>query len=111
MNKYILMIFIIPNFVACSTLDQSMQIGASMGAVTGAAATYSAHRSVGETPSFEAVAGGAAIGLGVGLITSYLIHKNVSENNSSSANQPEMYFGDLPPNPFVLPNTHNKRGQ
>jgi hypothetical protein len=100
-------VLLIPLLTGCSTLSESLQLGSSIGAMSGAAATYTAHRSVGETPSFETVATGAAIGLGVGLITSYIVHKNVSDQTNNSDNT-EMYFGDLPPSPFVFQNSSKK---
>lgn len=96
---------------SCSTLNDSLQLGASMGATTGAAATYSAHRSTGESPSFENVATGAAIGLGVGLLTSYLIHKNTTGSTNKNSSDTEMYFGDLPPSPFVFQNMQKKEAR
>lgn len=95
---------------ACSTLNESMQLGASMGALSGAAATYSAYKAVDKNPTTEEVASGAVIGLGLGLLTSYLVHQQVDEDRAAqSANKIEMYFGDLPPSPFVFPN-NNKNG-
>ena len=99
---------LIPALAGCSTLNESLELGAGLGTVSGAAATYSAHRSTGESPSFENVAAGAAIGLGVGLLTSYLVHKNINKESDASTSQTEMYFGDLPPNPFIFQNTQKK---
>ena len=96
---------------ACSTLNESMQLGATLGAVSGAAATYSANRSVDKTPSFEEVGNGALIGLGVGLLTSYLVHGKVEEDRLGGDGKAEMYFGDLPPSPFVFQNSRNKGGK
>lgn len=96
---------------ACSTLNESMQLGATLGAVSGAAATYSANRSVDRTPSFEDVANGAVIGIGVGLLTSYLVHGKVESDRFGGDGKTEMYFGDLPPSPFVFQNSRNKGGK
>lgn len=96
---------------SCSTLDQSFRLGATTGALTGAAATYAAQSTNGRSPSFEEVSLGASIGLGIGLITSYFVHQSVVEDRESSARQTEIYFGDLPPSPFVIPEANKKRGR
>lgn len=94
----------------CSTLDQSFRLGAATGAVGGAAATYGAERASGRQPTFEDVSIGASVGLGLGLLTSYFVHKSVAEDRELAARQTEIHFGDLPPNPFVIPGSNNKRG-
>jgi hypothetical protein len=73
-----------------------------MGAVAGAAATYVADRSHGDKPSSNDVMAGAAIGLVTGLITSHILHTNFLNNQNENSSSTEMYFGDLPPNPFVF---------
>jgi hypothetical protein len=89
---------------SCSTMNESLQLGAGMGAATGAAATYTAHATTGQSPSLENVALGAGVGLGIGLLTSYLTHKKVEEGREDiRANRTEMHFGDLPPSPFMIP--------
>ncbi|MCC7406392.1 MAG: hypothetical protein IT288_18505 [Bdellovibrionales bacterium] len=93
----------------CSTLDQSFRLGAATGAMAGAAATYAAGRAAGGEPKLKDVGIGASIGLGIGLLTSYFVHQSVVEDRESSTRQTEIYFGDLPPSPFVIPNS-NKRG-
>ncbi|MEQ1664453.1 MAG: hypothetical protein ABL927_03665 [Bdellovibrionales bacterium] len=97
---YILSITLI--LPACSTLNESMQLGASMGAVSGAAATYAAARSHGGKPSSDNVMAGAAIGLVTGLITSHVLHTKFLGKTGENTSTTEMYFGYLPPNPFVL---------
>lgn len=94
----------------CSTLDQSFRLGAATGAVAGASATYAAERASGRQPTFEDVGIGASIGLGIGLLTSYFVHQSVVEDRESSTRHTEIYFGDLPPSPFVIPGSNNKRG-
>jgi len=90
-------------------MNESLQLGAGMGAATGAAASYAGHRSTGQSPSFENVALGAGIGIGVGLLTSYFTHKQVEEDRELyRSNQTEMHFGDLPPSPFLTPNFNTK---
>ena len=94
----------------CSTLDQSFRLGAAAGATAGAAAAYAAESASGRQPTFENVGLGASIGLGLGLIASYFVHQSVVEDRESTARQTEIYFGDLPPSPFVIPGSNNKRG-
>lgn len=93
----------------CSTLDQSFRLGAATGAVAGAAATYSAGRAAGGEPKLDDVGIGASIGLAIGLLTSYFVHQSVVEEREAAIRQTEIYFGDLPPSPFVIPGA-NKRG-
>lgn len=109
-NKFLLSAILLLTS-ACSTLNQSMQLGAGLGAASGAAATYTAYTSTGQKAEFDDVAAGAAIGLGVGLITSYLMHGEVAESRGDSSKDAEMYFGDLPPSPFVFPKSSKKGGQ
>lgn len=96
--------------VSCTTLDQSFRLGAATGALTGVAATYAAHSTNGRNPSAEEVGLGATIGLGLGLITSYFVHQQVVEDRDEMARQTEIYFGDLPPSPFVIPQPKLKKG-
>lgn len=96
--------------VSCSTLDQSFRLGATTGALTGAAATYAGHEATGRSPTSEEVAIGASIGLGLGLITSYFIHQQVIEDREETTRQTEIYFGDLPPSPFIIPQPKLKKG-
>lgn len=95
---------------SCTTLDQSFRLGAATGALTGAAATYAAHSSNGRNPSLEEVGLGATIGLGLGLITSYFVHQQVVEDREEMTKQTEIYFGDLPPSPFMIPQPKLKKG-
>lgn len=107
-------IFLIGPIVAlttsCTTLDQSFRLGAVTGALTGAAASYAGHGANGRNPSPEEVGLGATIGLGLGLITSYFVHQQVIEDRDEMAKQTEIYFGDLPPSPFVIPQPKLKKG-
>lgn len=95
---------------SCTTLDQSFRLGATTGALTGAAATYAAHSLNGRNPSLEEVGLGATIGLGLGLITSYFVHQQVVEDREEMTKQTEIYFGDLPPSPFMIPQLKLKKG-
>lgn len=96
--------------VSCTTLDQSFRLGAVTGAMTGAAATYASASTTGTPPTFEEVSLAASIGLGLGLLASYFIHQQVVEDREDSTKQTEIYFGDLPPSPFVFPQPKLKRG-
>lgn len=95
--------------VSCTTLDESFRLGAAAGALTGVAATYAAGSNSGKTPTLEDAAVGASIGIGLGLITSYFVHKSVVADREESTRQTEIYFGDLPPSPFLIP-SNNKKG-
>lgn len=109
MNRFLALSPLVALSVSCSTLDQSFRLGAATGAVAGAAATYGAERVSGGQPSFENVAVGASVGLALGLITSYFVHQSVSEDREDSVKKTEMYFGDLPPSPFIIPNQKGGR--
>jgi hypothetical protein len=95
---------------SCTTLDQSFRLGASTGALTGAAATYAANSASGRSPSIKDVGIGASIGLGIGLIISYFAHEAVVSDRADAVKQTEVYFGDLPPSPFVIPNQNSRKG-
>lgn len=106
-------IYLVPLFtltVSCTTLDQSFRLGAATGAMTGAAATYAAGNTSGKPPTIEEVGVGASIGLGLGLIASYFIHQQVVEDREEASKQTEIYFGDLPPSPFIIPQPKLKKG-
>jgi hypothetical protein len=95
---------------ACTTLNDSLKLGAASGALAGASATYAAQRGNGQTPSVEDAAIGASVGLGIGLIVSYFVHESVSEERAAYARETEIYFGDLPPSPFIVPTNASKKG-
>lgn len=106
---------IVPGIIGlsgCSTIDQSLELGATTGFASGALAVYAGHSAAGSKANLEQVAMGAGVGLGIGLLTSYLIHGSVEEDRERrSADQTELHFGDLPPSPFILPVTRKKGGQ
>ena len=96
---------------SCATMNDSLTLGASLGAATGAAATYIGYSAGGQSPALETVVVGAGIGTALGLITSYFTHKKVEEDRASyKSDQFEMYFGDLPPSPFIIPQSVTKKG-
>ena len=95
----------------CSTMEQSVQLGGSLGALSGATATYAGYSAGGHPPGFETVAISAGIGAIVGITTAYFTHKSVEEDRKScDAEQIEMHFGDLPPSPFIVPKPPTKKG-
>jgi hypothetical protein len=97
-------------FSRCSTLNESLELGASTGLFAGAAATYAAQSATGHSPPFDNVSAGASIGLGIGLLTSYIIHGKMEEHRQNISPAPEIYFGDLPPSPFIFPKATSKNG-
>lgn len=108
MKVYLKYSFVLLCLSGCSTLDQSMRIGGIVGALTGASASYAGQQSAGGSPTLQSVGIGASIGMAVGLITSYLFHDSVVKDREDSTRQTEVYFGDLPPSPFVIPNNTRK---
>ena len=97
--------------LGCATLNESLQLGAGLGASAGAVATFAAGASVDRSTTFGDVALGAGVGAAVGLIASYFTHKEVGERRlACEADQTEMHFGDLPTSPFILPKTQFKKG-
>lgn len=95
----------------CSTLDQSLELGAGMGTLAGGVATYGAYSAGGQTPSLQTMALGTSIGAILGLATAYFTYQSVSEDRKScEADQIEMHFGDLPPSPFMVPKPQLKKG-
>lgn len=95
---------------ACSTMNESLQLGAGIGALSGAAAMHAAESRSGRQPDTDAVLSGAAVGAGLGLLVSYFTHRSVEEDRKTNfIEQTDMYFGDLPPSPFLVPKP-NKRG-
>lgn len=97
---------------SCATMNDSLQLGAALGMATGATAAAIGHTAnTGSGAPFETIAIGAGIGLGVGLITSYFTHKAVEkERQGLHTDYTDMYFGDLPPSPFIVPKIPYKKG-
>lgn len=94
----------------CATLNESMSLGALMGATAGGGAMMAAQSSTGNR-SFSGVAMAAGVGAALGTITSYFTHKEVIEKRQScEADATDMRFGDLPPSPFIVPKTLPKKG-
>lgn len=95
---------------ACTTLDESFQLGGTLGAASGASATYAATHATGTSPDAQDLAIGAGVGFGIGLILSYFIHDSVTKDRADAVTETELYFGDLPPSPFVIPQKKFKKG-
>ncbi len=92
---------------SCATMNESVQLGAGLGAATGVAAAYAGHAGTGREFTLEEAAIGAGIGTVLGVITSYLVHGSVEERRATlQSDQTEMHFGDLPPSPFIIPNKY-----
>ena len=104
----ILLILVVLASSACTTLNESVQLGAGLGVLTGVAATHATHSNLGKQPSSDNVRDAAAIGMVAGLITSYFTHKHVEKNRFTPNQGPELHFGDLPPNPFLVPQSDQK---
>lgn len=110
--KRFLFFMLLIGFQGCSTMNESLELGATMGFASGALATYGAHSSIGSKASLENVATNAGIGLGIGLLAAYLTHNSVQEERErDSADQVDLHFGDLPPSPFVIPKVSKKGGK
>jgi hypothetical protein len=101
MKRYIFIAFVL--LPACSTLDQSIRLGMISGTAAGLAAVHSTQNITGRPPTTEESMNAATLGLGLGIITSYFIHKQVADDRLEAERKTELYFGDLPPSPFVLP--------
>lgn len=96
---------------SCTTMNDSMLLGATLGGITSVAATSSAHNKADRNASNDDLTSSAGIGIALGLITSYLIHKDVAEKRGDIyTNNPEIYFGDLPPSPFIMTPPAKKKG-
>jgi hypothetical protein len=93
----------------CSTLDQSVRLGGTIGLVAGGAATYAAQSSSGNTAPPENVGISASIGLALGLITAYYTHKAVAEDRDDHVLKGRIDHGDLPPSPFIFPTNSKTR--
>ena len=95
----------------CSTMEQSIQLGGGLGALSGGTATYAGYYAGSHPPPIGTVAIGAGIGAIIGLTTAYFTHKSLEEDRKScDAEQIQMNFGDLPPSPFIVPKPPIKKG-
>ena len=96
---------------ACSTMNKSVELGGLLGAASGAAAISAGEHSAGINPKSNDVNSGALVGLGLGILTSYIIYNGVEQERNNGNSQTQMYFGDLPPSPFVFPSNQRIGGQ
>lgn len=89
---------------SCATMNESVQLGGTVGMATGIAAVYAGHIGSEAPAGLQDAAIGAGIGTILGVLTSYLVHGSVEERRQSlQSEQTEMHFGDLPPSPFIIP--------
>lgn len=99
------------SLTACSTLNESMQLGAGIGPLTGIAVVSAAGDMAGKNPTDDQKLTAASAGIALGLLTSYLIHKNIEEKRDDLLQMgPELHFGDLPPSPFIMTPMKKKKG-
>jgi hypothetical protein len=90
---------------SCTTLDKSFQLGGLTGSAVGASAAYLGSASQGSNPDLQEVAIASSVGFGIGLIASYFIHQSVIQEREALRQDTELYFGDLPPSPFLMPSS------
>lgn len=96
MKKIIMSILL----TSCSTLDQTVRLGSSLGSITGAS-TVLVGASVSHTNAkVEDVLVATGIGAIVGTALSFLIYKQLDKERIDYVHQTEVQFGDLPQNPF-----------
>jgi len=99
------------SLTACSTLNESMQLGAGVGILAGIAAVSAAGDMAGKNPTDGQKLTAASAGLAIGLLTSYLVHKNIEGRRDDLLQMgPELHFGDLPPSPFIMTPVKKKKG-
>src|SRR5262245_46250653 len=93
---------------SCATMRESITLGTGMGAAAGGAAAFAGLSAAGQPMSVEQLALGMGMGAGIGAITSYFTHKETEASwRNTYSRDVEMHFGDLPPNPFMLPRNLN----
>lgn len=110
-NKvFLLSTFLLLN--SCATLNDSLILGASIGAVSGSAISSSTYDKNGNSFTKEEHLSNVGLGLVVGAIAAYFIHDNTTEYRKDYYyNNPEIYFGDLPPSPFIMTPNEKRRGK
>jgi hypothetical protein len=93
----------------CATMTDSLKLGGTMGALTGASATAAGYSAAGKSPSLGNLALGAGLGLSLGIFAAYLTHSFTEKDRQSlMGDQTQMHFGDLPPSPFIVPRNIQK---
>jgi hypothetical protein len=99
------------SLTACTTLSESMRLGAGVGALTGIATVTTASNLAEKNVSEDQKLHAASVGIALGLLTSFLLHKNIEEKRESFFQSgPEIHFGDLPPSPFIMTPNRKKKG-
>lgn len=94
----------------CATMTDSLKLGGTIGALTGASATAAGYSAAGKSPSLGNLAFGAGIGLSVGIFAAYLTHSFTEKDRQTlMGEQTQMHFGDLPPSPFLIPRNKGAR--
>lgn len=103
-------IFLFSTFLlltSCTTLNDSIKLGSFLGASIGATTTSIAYQQA-QIPSEKSTLTGATLGLATGTLLAYIIHKESKKERVSIHNEPELHFGDLPPNPFIFDKIRKK---
>lgn len=96
---------------SCASLNDSMMLGGALGAMSGAMATNYSNQKIGRTASTEELNTSAATGIAIGLITAFFVHKDIQDKRDEFYKSgPEIYFGDLPPSPFIMTPSLKKKG-
>lgn len=87
-----------------------MQLGGATGALVGAAAAAAGSSGAGQGVQGKTMVIGAEIGSLLGLTMSYFLHRSAeSSRRLDESDKTEMFFGDLPPSPFVVPKAGSPR--
>jgi hypothetical protein len=91
-------------------LSESLELGGATGALAGVAAVAAGQAGVAGKVQGKSLVIGAEIGSLLGLTMSYVLHR-AAENSRrlDDDDKTEMYFGDVPPSPFVFPSNKNAR--
>lgn len=112
MKKLLKIFLILLSFTSCSTLNESLLLGAGIGSVTVGVATTSAYDKSGKSLSQKEKLSNIGLGMIAGLITSYFVHDSVQEFRKDYYYQsPEIHFGDLPPSPFIMTPNEKRRSR
>jgi hypothetical protein len=88
----------------CASQSESLQLGGVTGFLTGAISMTAAQATSSGKVGLGKVLVGGEIGAVVGAVVSYFIHRSVEGSRRlGETQQPNLYFGDLPPSPFEQP--------
>lgn len=89
-------------FTSCAAQSDSLELGGVTGLLSGAASLAASQAAIGNM-SISRIATGAEVGALLGTVVSYFVHRAVQNSRKTDQEDvPQMYFGDLPPNPFVF---------